>query len=168
MLVIVVAEDVKPAETGGSVRLYEGLPAGLVDPGCGWQLGRLGAAVPKPVGVGGIGGVQGGGALGADLSGGAEVHRGRGVQPDPGVAVLMVVVMRVIVSRAAFTRRRGRAGRGVRRRSWFERFGPCWRRCLVGLGGGGSELDGGSRGRLTGSSTLSGVVAVMRLICTVG
>ena len=30
--------------------------------------------------------------LGADLGCGAVVHRSRGVQPDPGVTVLMVVV----------------------------------------------------------------------------
>ena len=43
--------------------------------------------------VGGVGGVEGGGALGADLAGGAVVDRRWGVQPDAGVAVDVVVVI---------------------------------------------------------------------------
>ena len=43
----------------------------------------------EALGVGGVGGVQGGLALGADLAGGAEVDAGWGVQPDAGVAVLV-------------------------------------------------------------------------------
>ena len=49
-------------------------------------------AAAEPVGVGGVGRVQGGGAAGADLLGGAVVHRGGGVPADAGVAVLGVVV----------------------------------------------------------------------------
>jgi hypothetical protein len=40
--------------------------------------------------MGGVGRREGDGALFADLSGGAEVHRGGRVQPDPGVAVFVV------------------------------------------------------------------------------
>jgi len=49
--------------------------------------------VAEPGTVGGVGGVEGGGPLPADLLGGAVVHRGRGVQADPGVAVHVVVVL---------------------------------------------------------------------------
>jgi hypothetical protein len=52
--------------------------------------------MPEPGGVGGVGGVEGDGALRADLGAGAEVDRGRGVQSDAGVAVHVVVDMRVI------------------------------------------------------------------------
>jgi hypothetical protein len=58
----------------------------------GGQFRCLGSAVAEAVGVGGVGGVEGGLALGADLGRGAEVDRRGGVQPDPGVAVLVVVV----------------------------------------------------------------------------
>ena len=54
--------------------------------------GGVGPAVAEPVGVGRVGGVEGLLALRADLGGGAVVDRGGGVQPDPGVAVLVVVV----------------------------------------------------------------------------
>lgn len=37
----------------------------------------------EPVGVGGVGGVEGDGALGADLAGGAVVNLGGGVHPMP-------------------------------------------------------------------------------------
>ena len=43
-------------------------------------------------GGGGVGRVQGELALSADLAGGAVVDAGGGVQPDAGVAVLVVVV----------------------------------------------------------------------------
>ena len=75
--------------------------AGFVDPGDGGQLRRLGRAVPEPCRVGGVGGVESDGPLGADLVGGAVVDRRRGVQPDAGVAVDVVVVMRVILSRGS-------------------------------------------------------------------
>jgi hypothetical protein len=55
--------------------------------------------VAEPVGVGDVRGVEGGLPLGADLVGGAVVDRRGCVQPDPGVAVLVVVVMQVIASR---------------------------------------------------------------------
>ena len=52
----------------------------------------MGSAVAEAFGAGGVGSVQGGLALGADLGGGAVVDAGGGVQPDPGMAVLVVVV----------------------------------------------------------------------------
>jgi hypothetical protein len=39
----------------------------------------------------GVGAVECDLPLGSDLFGGAEVHRGGGVHPDPGVAVFVVV-----------------------------------------------------------------------------
>ena len=63
---------------------------GLVDPRhlgqCGWS-GPAGEAF----GMLGVGLVEGGLALGADLLGGAEVHGCWGVHPDPGVPVFVVV-----------------------------------------------------------------------------
>jgi hypothetical protein len=53
------------------------------------------------VGVGSVGGVEGGGALGADLGGGAVVDRRRGVQADAGVAVVMVVIVEEGVAEGA-------------------------------------------------------------------
>jgi hypothetical protein len=49
--------------------------------------------MPEPGWVGGVRGVEGDGALGADLAGGAVVDRRWGVQPDAGVAVHVVVVV---------------------------------------------------------------------------
>ena len=46
----------------------------------------------EPFGMGGVGAVQGLLALRPDVVVGAVVDRGRGVQADPGVAVLVVVV----------------------------------------------------------------------------
>ena len=43
--------------------------------------------------VGEVGGFEGDCALSTDLASGAVVHRRRGVQPDAGVAVDMVVVI---------------------------------------------------------------------------
>ena len=63
---------------------------GLVDPGCLWQLGWSGPA-REAFRVLGVGPVEGGLPLGADLLGGAEVHRRWGVHPDPGVPVFVVV-----------------------------------------------------------------------------
>ena len=57
------------------------------------SFGGLGSAVPESCRVGGVGGVEGDGTLGADLAGGAVVHRRWGVQPDAGVAVDVVVVI---------------------------------------------------------------------------
>lgn len=51
-----------------------------------------GSAVAEPLGVSSVGCVEGVLPLGADLGCGAVVHPSRGVQPDPGVTVLMVVV----------------------------------------------------------------------------
>ena len=66
-------------------------PLGLVDPRCGWQLGRCWWLADEPLGVGGVGGLQHPGPLGADLLGPAVVEVGGGVEPDPGVAMLGVV-----------------------------------------------------------------------------
>ena len=63
---------------------------GLVDPGRFGQFGWSGPA-GEAFGVLGVGLVEGDLALGADLLGGAEVHRGWGVHPDPGVPVFVVV-----------------------------------------------------------------------------
>jgi len=60
-------------------------PGGCRQPGRDWP-------VAEAIRAGGIGGVQGGGALGADLTGGAVVDRGGGVQADAAVPVLVVVV----------------------------------------------------------------------------
>lgn len=49
-------------------------------------------AASESVGVGGVGGVEGAGSVGADLGGGAVVDRGGGVQVDAGVPVFVVVV----------------------------------------------------------------------------
>lgn len=62
----------------------------LVDPGLVGQFRCVGPAV-EPVGVGGVGRVEGGLALLADLLGGAVVHRRWGVPADPGMSVLVVV-----------------------------------------------------------------------------
>jgi hypothetical protein len=81
------------------VALYEGLSAGLVDPGGVGERGCLGPSVPEPTWICVVGGVQSGLTLPVDLAGVAEVDRGRGVQRDATVAVLVVVVMQVIASR---------------------------------------------------------------------
>ena len=65
----------------------------LVDPGCCRQLGWARSTVAEPAGVGGVGGVEGLGPAGPDLGGGAVVHGGGRVQPDPGMTVVMVVVL---------------------------------------------------------------------------
>lgn len=53
---------------------------------------RVAAGAGRTGRVGDVGRVQGGGALVADLLGSAVVNGGGGVQPGPGVAVLVVVV----------------------------------------------------------------------------
>jgi hypothetical protein len=45
----------------------------------------------KPFGVCGVGRVEGDLPAGVDLLRGADVDRGRGVHPDPGMTVLVVV-----------------------------------------------------------------------------
>ena len=55
------------------------------------QLGWLRPAGDEAFGVGGVRGVEGDGSLLLDLVCGAVVDRCRGVEPDPGVAVLQVV-----------------------------------------------------------------------------
>ena len=64
----------------------------------------------EPRRVRGVGGLEGLGSLGPDLGGGAVVDRRRRVVSDPGVAVLVAVVMWVILSRIG----RPRCSRSVR------------------------------------------------------
>src|ERR1700681_2716754 len=73
--------------------LRVGLDGGVVDPGDGGQLGWCGSATTEPAGVGGVGGVEGHYSSGADFGGGAVMDRRRGVQTDPGVTVVMVVIV---------------------------------------------------------------------------
>src|SRR5271169_2384345 len=63
----------------------------LVDPGRAGHLGCPGVAGEAPR-VRGAGGVQYGLALVLDRGCGADVHRVRGVQPYPGMPVLVVVI----------------------------------------------------------------------------
>ena len=73
----------------------------------------------EPRGVRRVGSVEGDAALGADLAGGAVVDRGRGVQPDPGVAVDVVVVLeerRAEASRISDRPKPGRERRAVLQR----------------------------------------------------
>jgi hypothetical protein len=63
----------------------------LVDPRRAGQLGRPGAAGEAPR-VRGAGRVEHGLAFFLDRGRGADVHRVRGVQPYPGMAVLVVVI----------------------------------------------------------------------------
>jgi hypothetical protein len=70
-----------------------GFALGLVDP---WDIGQLrgfGSAMPESCWVRRVGGIEGGGALSTDLGCGAVMDRGRGVEPDAGVAVDVVVVV---------------------------------------------------------------------------
>jgi hypothetical protein len=64
----------------------------------------------EPFGVGGVGGVEGSGAFVAHGLGGAVVDVGGGVQAEPGMAMLVVVLMRVILSRRLVMRLLGQAG----------------------------------------------------------
>jgi len=57
--------------------------------------------VAEPGGVGCVGGGEGGGPVGLDFGGGAVVDRGRGVQRDAGMAVLVVVVVEEAGAEAA-------------------------------------------------------------------
>jgi len=61
------------------------------DPRDGGQPGRLGAAVAEAGGVGGVGGVEDLAPAVPDRGGGAEVHGGRRVVGDAGVAVVVVL-----------------------------------------------------------------------------
>ena len=64
---------------------------GLVDPRAGGQFRWLGRLADEPLGVRGAGVTEHAGALVADCFGGAVVDVGRGVQAEPGMAVLVVV-----------------------------------------------------------------------------
>jgi hypothetical protein len=74
--------------------------AGWVDPGDGRQLGWFGTSV-EPFGVAGVGGGEDLGAVGADGLGGSEVDGCRGVQSEPGVVVLVVVVVEELLAERA-------------------------------------------------------------------
>ena len=78
----------------------------------------------EPVRVRRVGGIEGLGPLGANLLRGAVVHRGRRVVADARVAVLVVVVMWVILSRGSFTKHRFPGARGARRRSFGAPLDP--------------------------------------------
>lgn len=72
---------------------------GLVDPGDGREPGWFWAAVPESNVVRRVGGIEGRVSLGPYLGGGAVVDRGGGVVADAGMTVLVVVIIRVILSR---------------------------------------------------------------------
>jgi hypothetical protein len=57
--------------------------------------------VAEPLGVGGVGGVEGLLSQEPDAVGGAVVDRGWGVQSDPGMTVLMVVVAEELLAEGA-------------------------------------------------------------------
>src|SRR5271157_2128313 len=91
------AEPVKLNETSGGWIYPTGLlgldgGAGLVEPHLGWQGRGKRAPSAEPVGPGGEGAIEDELAAGLDGPCGAVVDRGRGVEPDPGMAVLGVVV----------------------------------------------------------------------------
>jgi hypothetical protein len=67
----------------------EGFALGVVDPRDGGELGWFGSSVAEAGRVRCVGGVEGGGALGADLAGGAVVDRRWGVEPDAGVETFL-------------------------------------------------------------------------------
>ncbi len=62
-----------------------------IDPGGGWQYGRLGGAPLETDGMGCEGGIKGDGALCGERGGGSVMHGSRGHPPDPAVAMIMVV-----------------------------------------------------------------------------
>jgi hypothetical protein len=86
------AEPVKHFETTVWLPVLCDVLAGLVDPGDGGQLRWLRSAAAEPVRVGGIGGFERVGPLGAHLGRSAVVEQGGGVIGDARVAVLVVVV----------------------------------------------------------------------------
>ena len=63
----------------------------LVDPGGGWQLRRDRRLADEPFLVLLVGGIEHDGAVGVQLLGVSVMHCGGGHQPDPGVAVDVVV-----------------------------------------------------------------------------
>lgn len=72
--------------------------------------------------MGGVRGCRDGLALCADLLGGAEVHRCRGVQVDPAVAVLMIVEAKNSSAKArACWKEPNRAGKS----GWYFRVLNC-------------------------------------------
>src|SRR6266581_9286205 len=83
----------------------------LVDPGRAGHLGCGGAAGEAPR-VRGAGGVQHGLASVLDRVRGADMDRVRGVQPDPGMPVLVVVIGKEhAAERAGVLQRPERAGK---------------------------------------------------------
>ena len=104
---------VKAGETTSHADLMSASGVGSLIQATVGSFGGVGPAVAEPGGVGGVGGVEGDGPLGADLAGGAVVDRRRGVQPDAGVAVHMVVVIEERRRRTPGRRRWSRSGRGT-------------------------------------------------------
>lgn len=80
-----------PGGHGWAGGLFGVAVVGFVDPCPFWESGRSWTAA-EPFGMGDPGGVEGLLPLFTDLSGGAVMHRCRGVQADPGVPVFVVVV----------------------------------------------------------------------------
>ena len=109
-------EPVKPGETTCHADLMSASGVGSLIQATVGSFGGVGSAVPEPGRVGGVGGVEGDGPLGADLAGGAVVDRRRGVQPDAGVAVDVVVVIEE---------------RGAERAGVFDRAEPAGERRAV-------------------------------------
>ena len=115
-LLAAVAEPVKPGETTSHADLMSASGVGSLIQATVGSFGGVRSAVPESGRVGGVGGVEGDGALGADLGGGAVVDRRRGVQPDAGVAVDVVVVIEE---------------RGAERAGVFDRAEPAGERRAV-------------------------------------
>ncbi len=83
----------------------------LVDPGGDRQFGRCGGLEDESLGVGGVGGAEGGGAGGLDGSGAVVVDVGGGIQAEAGVAVLVVVPGEEVLAPGAGLLDRGEPGR---------------------------------------------------------
>ena len=87
-------EPVKPVGTSPSGFLLSVLRVlWFVDPRAAGKRRRHRCLVDEALGMGCVGGIEDPGSLLTDLDGGAEVDRGGGVQADPGMAVVMVVVL---------------------------------------------------------------------------
>jgi hypothetical protein len=98
--------------------LDECFPVGFVDSLDLGKLRRRGRLVAESGGVRGVGGGERFGPGGADLGGGAVVDRRRGVEPDAGMAVDMVVVIEELGAERPCIRDRAEAageGRAVLR-----------------------------------------------------
>jgi len=88
-VVVCTREDVKAGETVPYADLMSASGVGSLIQATVGSFGGVGSWCWK-CGVGLVGGIQGGGALGLNLGGGAVVHRRRGVQPDTRVASVLL------------------------------------------------------------------------------